>query len=382
MADKRKEAFQILLAIDGKRSFSVDNLFMLLDQIQVTGSISKAAAELEVSYRYAWGLIQDAERELAMELVVKQVGGFEGGGTHITEKGSRLLNHYQSLKQDIDTQLAGLLTPEENSEPWPVPGKGFGHDHVLLMASTIGPVETGLLDALEQAYYRETGVLVRHIAAGSGRALDIARMGRVDLVLVHAPDLEDHFMKEGFGSLKEQVMRNRFYLVGPPSDPAGLRYIKEEAGVVGLFRQIALTQHPFISRGDQSGTHMREEKIWSLTGMKPQAPWYYVSPDAIGNVGAIHLALEKKGYTLVDSASFWKAQCQGELAIYAGETGKDPLLLNLFSAIAVNREKFPHVNQVGCEALIGWLTAGPGQTIIASFGEETIGKPLFESINE
>ena len=233
------------------------------------------------------------------------------------------------------------------------------------------------MELLEQAYFTECGVLVRHIAAGSGRALEIAQSGRVDLVLVHAPELEDAFIKHGYGIGKKRMMTNDFYLVGPPVDPAGLQFIREEAGVTGLFRQIALTQKPFISRGDRSGTHQREQKIWEMTGMALQDHWYITSPGVVGNQGALELAIEREAYTLIDSATYWKAQCQDKMAVYAGESTQDPLLINHFSLIRVNPERFSHVNDKDARAFIGWVTEGKGRDIIAGFGKEYGGKPFF-----
>jgi tungstate transport system substrate-binding protein len=378
MTDKRKEAFQILLAIDGKRSFSVDRLFALLELIQGAGSISKAAADLEVSYRYAWGLIQDGERELDIDLVIKQAGGSEGGGTTLTDAGKRLLDHYRTLKQDIDIQLSDLLAPlAEEAQADQKGTKITSREHFLLLASTIGPVETGLMEELEQAYYKEHGVLVRHIAAGSGRALDIARMGRVDMVLVHAPDLEEAFLTEGFGSARIPLMTNRFYLVGPTSDPAGLQYIREEAGVAGLFRQIALTQQPFISRGDRSGTHLRELEIWEQSGMAPAEPWYTTSPGVVGNLGALAMAVEKQAYTFIDSATFWQAQCGDRIAVYTCESMTDPLLLNQFSLLLLNPKRFASANHQDARAFADWLTNGSGRQVIAGFGMQYGGEPFF-----
>ncbi|MEN1759667.1 substrate-binding domain-containing protein [Anoxynatronum sibiricum] len=378
MKDHRTEAFQILRAIDGKRSFSIDKLFALMNQIQVTGSISGAAANLSVSYRYAWGLIQDAENALGVELVIKQVGGAEGGGTTITEKGKRLLYQYDHLKQEIDDQLTDLLTSvgDDLSESYNEQPQRVG-DHLLLMASTISPVEAGLVDILEQAYYLETGMLVRHIAAGSGRALDIARKGRVDLVLVHAPDQEQLFMEEEWGIERRHLMSNSFQLVGPKSDPARLCNIRSEAGITGLFQQIALTQKPFVSRGDRSGTHLREMKIWELAGVKPVEPWYIKTPTVMGNVEALQLATEKNAYTLTDSATYWQTPCQESMTVFSGETLNDALLMNHYFLIVVNPERFPNVNVQDARCFADWLTEGAGRAIIAGFGNEDGQKSLY-----
>lgn len=378
MTMKRKEEFQILMAIEGKRSFSVDKLFALLDQIQATGSISKAAANIDVSYRYAWGLIQDAEKELGIDLVIKQVGGSEGGGTSTTETGRNLLYQYKMLKQDIDIQLEQLLgTPASDKTNDKETDQEAGVERYLLLGTTIGPVETGLVETLEQAYYQETGVLVRHIAAGSGRALDIARMGRVDLVLVHAPAQEEAFVAQGFGVERIPLMRNHFYLVGPVHDPAGLQYIREEAGVTGLFRQIALTRSGFISRGDRSGTHQRELEIWEATGIQPESQWYVVSKEMLGNQGVLSYAMEHKAYTLIDSATYWKADCQDKMAIYAGTSTREPLLINRFSLILLNANRLPTVNHQAALDFTNWLTKGKGRQWITDFGKKYGDEPFF-----
>jgi len=377
--NKRKEEFQILLAIDGRRSFSVDRLFALLEQIEKTGSISKAAANIDASYRYAWGLIQDAEKELDIDLVIKQVGGSEGGGTSTTENGKKLLYQYISLKRDIDKQLEGLLDPESDKKKT---SEQFAdtpnQEQYLLIATTIGPVETGLIDLLEQVYYQEKGILVRHISAGTGRALEIARMGRVDLVLVHAPELEEAFIAEGYGVERKPLMSNLFYLVGPTTDPAGLKYIRENAGVTGLFRQIALTQKEFISRGDRSGTHIRELEIWEKTGIERQNQWYITSSGVVGNKGVLELAMERHAYTLIDSATYWKAGCQEAMYVYAGENSADPLLMNHFSIILLNNKRLKNINDQGARAFCQWLTKGKGRHIIEEFGKEYGGDPFFK----
>lgn len=378
MKNKRKEEFHILFAIDGKRSFSVDRLFVLLEQIDMTGSISKAAANINASYRYAWGLIHDAEKELGIDLVIKQVGGAEGGGTSITDIGKKLLYQYKLLKTDIDKQLEGLLDPEtDHIRQEASQTTQENREQYLLMATTIGPVETGLVDQLEQAYYQETGIMVRHIAAGSGRALEIARMGRVDLALVHAPEMEKAFIEEGYGINRIPLMSNQFFLVGPINDPAGLQYIREEAGVTGLFRQISLTQNEFISRGDRSGTHVRELEIWKEAGIEPDPRWYITSSGMVGNQGILELAIQRKAYTLIDSATYWKADCQRTMSVFAGETKVDPLLENRFSIILFNKKRLTEINDQGALDFSRWLVEGKGQSLIEGYGKSYGGQPFF-----
>ncbi|MGI5882433.1 MAG: substrate-binding domain-containing protein, partial [Dethiobacteria bacterium] len=188
--------FKIILQLEGKRSLSGNDLFNLLENIMVSGSISGAAARMGASYRYCWGLLREAEKTLGLALVDKQVGGVAGGGTTLTFQGKELLAQYKAFKQKADSQLKHFQARAgKNAE---VTGTQPPTRH-LLLASTMEAVETGLMDLLEEAFLHTSGILVRHISAGSGRALQIAREGRVDMVLTHAPELEKAFMDEGWG---------------------------------------------------------------------------------------------------------------------------------------------------------------------------------------
>ncbi|HOI17894.1 MAG TPA: substrate-binding domain-containing protein, partial [Geobacteraceae bacterium] len=146
--------------------------------------------------------------------------------------------------------------------------KGF-----LLMASTIGPIDAGIVSVLEDQFEKESGIRVRHVGAGTGEALKIAEKGNVDLVMVHAKSLEEKFVKDGFGTERIPVMYNDFVIVGPAGDPAG---IKGMAGAAEALKKIAGKGAPFISRGDKSGTHVAEMEIWAKAGVKPAGAWYTV----------------------------------------------------------------------------------------------------------
>lgn len=143
--------------------------------------------------------------------------------------------------------------------------KGF-----VYLASMIGPIDAGIVDALEIAFEKETGIRVRHVGAGTGAALDLARQGNVDLALVHAKALEEKFVAEGYGLQRVPLMYNDFVIVGPASDPAGIRGSK--SAVVAL-QTLAEKSSPFITRGDNSGTHVAEKELWSKAGVKPQGAW-------------------------------------------------------------------------------------------------------------
>lgn len=377
--------FKISLELEGEKRISGNNMFQVLERIKKQGSISHAASSLGFSYRYAWGLIREAEKALGKQLVEKQAGGSAGGGTRLTQEGEDLLFQYQNLKEEMDRELKRFLSGEKkeaNSQNTEDSGEeelaerktAASVGRYLLLASTMEPVESGLLDLLEQAFYRRSGVLVRHIAVGSGRALDLAREGRVDMTLTHAPELEENFLQEGLGLRKMPLMSNAFILVGP----ADLEGWEEERSVTGIFRRLAESQLTFISRGDDSGTHQREKKIWEKAGINPDGEWYLVSPGVAGNLGLLQLAVEKKAFTLVDRASFMLFSRREELRVFAHrqEEKNAELFNNVFTLLQVNPEQFKTVNHEDAAGFMEWLR-GEGREMIAGFGCEKYGEPLF-----
>ena len=133
----------------------------------------------------------------------------------------------------------------------------------ILLSSTIGPIDSGIVDLLENEFEKETGIRVRHVGAGTGAALDIAKKGNVDLVLVHAKSLEEKFVKEGFGTERIDLMYNDFVIVGPSNDPAGIKGMKQATEAL---KKISEKEVTFISRGDKSGTHVAEMELWEKGG--------------------------------------------------------------------------------------------------------------------
>jgi tungstate transport system substrate-binding protein len=162
---------------------------------------------------------------------------------------------------------AGCASLDAQKQAGPT-GGGF-----VLLSSTIGPVDAGIVGALEDAFEKETGIRVRHVGAGTGAALDIAKQGSVDLVLVHAKVLEEKFVAEGYGTERIPLMYNDFVLVGPVDDPAG---IKGMATAADALKAISAKGAPFVSRGDKSGTHVAEMELWGKAGVKPEGPWYTI----------------------------------------------------------------------------------------------------------
>ncbi|MDO9534408.1 MAG: substrate-binding domain-containing protein [Bacillota bacterium] len=387
--------FRVSVELDGEKRISGNNLFDLLEKITRYGSISRAASEMGISYRYSWGLIQAAEKALGLALVNKQIGGYEGGGTSLTREGKELLGQYKEFKGEVDTQLNRFVKKAKQAKNAAHPtkdgsGQGDGSSgqifqRHLLLASTMEPVETGLLDVLEGAFYQSSGVLVRHIALGSGRALQIAKSGRVDMALTHAPELEEEFMEEGWGESRFPVMANDFVLVGPVSDPAEIAKIDPSGGTKEAFRKVALSRSPFISRGDHSGTHLRELKIWESAGISPEGEWYLKSSGVVGNLGILRLALEKKAYTLVDRATFLLSRSfEKMIRIFTGTEEGNALtgeLENIFSLTLVNPERIPTVNSEDALLFAGWIQGKEAQQVIAGFGQESFGRPLFSIVN-
>jgi tungstate transport system substrate-binding protein len=380
---------KVFVELEGEKRISIDNLLNLLENIARYGSISRAASEMGLSYRYSWGLIRNAEKALGLVLVKKQIGGYEGGGTTLTGDGRELLGQYKEFKGEVDTQLNRFVEKATGIKQPPLIADdiaGGALQRHLLLASTMEPVETGLLDVLEGAFYQNTGVLVRHISLGSGRALQIAGSGRVDMALTHAPELEEDFMRAGWGKDKLPIMSNDFVLVGPASDPAGITGMGASEGVKEAFRKIFLARSPFISRSDYSGTHLREVKIWESAGISPEGEWYLSSSGVIGNLGILSLSLEKKAYTLVDRATYLLSRSKEKnMKIFIGTEEGNALpgeLENVFSLTLVNPERVLSVNYEDAQLFAGWLRGKEAQGVISGFGREKFGRPLFSTVTD
>jgi tungstate transport system substrate-binding protein len=243
----------------------------------------------------------------------------------------------------------------------------------ILLSSTIGPIDSGIVDLLENKFEKDTGIRVRHVGAGTGAALDIARKGNVDLVLVHAKSLEEKFVQEGFGTERIDLMYNDFVIVGPPDDPAGIKGMKSATEAL---KKISERKVTFISRGDKSGTHMAEMQLWEKAGIKPSGSWYVIyEKGTMGNVPTLRYTDEKNAYTVIDRATYLTLKGQIKLAILVE---KDEALLNYMSLIPVNPKKFPKTNYEDAMVFVKWLTSPEkGQKIIRDFGKDKYGSPLF-----
>ena len=381
MKETNHPNMRISLELGEEKRLSGRDLFALLDNIDTLGSISKAALEIGVSYRYSWGLLKDAERVMNTKLVHKTVGGHAGGGAQLTAEGKLFLQQYRKLKNEIDLHIEDIFQNDGGEAPPQdvVLPSSLEKSRHLFLASTMEPVETGLLDVLEQAFYQETGILVRHIAVGSGRALALAEQGRVDVVLCHAPQLEEQFMKDGFGKLRIPVMRNDYIVVGP-KDARADDHSCVESSPSDAFRRIAQEQLPFISRNDMSGTHLKEQELWKDAGISPEGQWYSRSSGLMGNLGVLRLAMEKDAYTIVDYATFLLADAREKMSIICGggKSGDNHhSLANVFSLILVNPDLMQGVNFKEASVFADWMKRESTKTIIASFGVHSYGEPLF-----
>ena len=243
----------------------------------------------------------------------------------------------------------------------------------VFMASTIGPIDSGIVAALEDQFEKETGIRVRHVGAGTGAALKIGEKGNVDLVMAHAKALEEKFIADGYGTERIPLMYNDFVILGPAADPAGIKGMKTGAEAL---KAIAAKQALFITRGDKSGTHVAEMDIWAKAGIKPAGPWYVTyEKGTLGNAPTTRFADEKGAYVFMDRATYLSLKKEIKLVILVE---KDEALLNYISLIPVNPKKFPRVNHDDAMKFVKWLTdPAKGQKIIADFGKDKYGAPLF-----
>lgn len=240
------------------------------------------------------------------------------------------------------------------------------------LSSTIGPIDAGIVPLLAETYTKKTGVPVIFEGAGTGATLEKAKTGQFDMVMVHARSLEDKFIADGFGVERLDVMYNDFVILGPASDPVG---IKGMASAASAFARLADAKAPFVTRGDKSGTHVKEMEIWSKSGVEPSGAWYDTFADGKkGNKATTLYANEKQAYVLMDRATWLIAKDEISLVpLVEGDTD----LLNFIAVIAVNPVKFPNINASGAQGFINWLVSDEAQGIIRSFGVETYGQPLF-----
>lgn len=229
----------------------------------------------------------------------------------------------------------------------------------MVMASTTSTEQSGLFAHLLPEFKKATGLDIKVVALGTGQALDMARRGDADVVLVHDQAAEEQFVAQGFGIQRWPVMYNDFVLVGPKSDPAGVK----GQDIVQALSKIALSQASFISRGDKSGTHAAELRYWALTGAgKPASSGYRACGCGMGP--ALNMAASSGAYVLADRGTWLNFKNRAELTVLVQG---DQRLFNQYGVIAVNPAKHPHVKWVEAQKFVNWVTSPVGQAAIAAY---------------
>jgi tungstate transport system substrate-binding protein len=239
----------------------------------------------------------------------------------------------------------------------------------VILSTTTSTQDSGLLDVLVPLFEQKTGHTVKTIAVGTGQALALAARGEADVVLAHAPALEKKYVADGKMLDRRLVMYNDFVIIGPADDPAKIKGLTKAADAMKV---IAATGSRFVSRGDNSGTHVLEKTLWKLAGVEPRGAWYIEAGQGMG--ATLGIADDRKAYTLTDRGTFLAFQRRVRLPILL--EGDRPLL-NIYSVMQVNPSNGPRVNTAGGAAFADFMVSADTQKIIKTFGVDKYGRPLF-----
>jgi tungstate transport system substrate-binding protein len=249
--------------------------------------------------------------------------------------------------------LTVTVTPALAAEPY------------ITVASTTSTENSGLFGFILPLFQHTTGIEVRVVAVGTGQAIKNAERGDADVLFVHHQPSEEQFVAQGFGVKRYEVMYNDFVLLGPPTDPAGIEGMKD---IVAALGQIAAKAAPFLSRGDDSGTHKLELSLWEAAGVdvkQASGAWYREAGSGMG--ATLNTASGLDAYTISDRATWVSFKNKGRLAILVEG---DPRLFNQYGVMLVNPAKHPHVKAREGQAFIDWLISNRGQKAIAEFRVE------------
>jgi len=241
----------------------------------------------------------------------------------------------------------------------------------LILATTTSTQDSGLLDVLVPMFEEQTGYTVQTVAVGTGEALKMGEEGNADVLLVHAPSSEVTFMEGGFGKDRMLVMHNDYIIVGPADDPAAIKGLGPKDAFLAIYNAAV----PFVSRGDDSGTHKKEVSFWTKAGVDPateKPEWFIETGQGMG--ASLTVASEKGAYILTDRATYLanKDKLQLEILLEGNNA-----LLNVYHVITVNPDKWPAVNYDGAMAFAKFITDPATQEVIGQFGLEKFGQPLF-----
>ena len=246
----------------------------------------------------------------------------------------------------------------------------LAQDKSIVVASTTSTQDSGLFGHILPLFKARTGIDVKVVAQGTGQALDTGRRGDADVLFVHAKPQEEKFIADGAGVKRYAVMYNDFILVGPKSDPAGIRNMSD---VTEALKAIKAKDAPFISRGDRSGTHAAELELWKAAGIdisKDKGPWYKEIGQGMG--AALNTASAANAYVLADRGTWLSFKNRGDLDILVAG---DKRLFNQYGVMLVSPDKHPHVKKELGQAFIDWLVSSEGQKAIADY--KVNGEPLF-----
>ena len=239
---------------------------------------------------------------------------------------------------------------------------------VIRLSTTTSVNDSGLMPYLQPVFEEDTGYKLEITSAGTGAAIEKARTGDADVLLVHAKASEEEFTGEGYGEERVPFMYNFFVIVGPEDDPAG---VKNATTAADAFKAIADAGATFISRGDDSGTHKAELKIWTALNYDPTGqPWYVSVGDSMGKV--LTVADEMVAYTFTDKATYLAHD--NSLSLLLEETDD---MKNTYSMIAITPERWPDTNYEGAQAFIKWMTSDKALKLIAEYGVDKYGEQLF-----
>ena len=241
---------------------------------------------------------------------------------------------------------------------------------VLRISTTTSVNDSGLLPYLQPYFEEDTGYQMEVTSAGTGAAIKKGETGDADALLVHAKASEEEFIDAGFGVERIPFMYNFFVIVGPEDDPAGVADCETAADA---FKAIADSGQTFVSRGDDSGTNKKELQIWEAAGVTPEGQDWYINAGA-GMGATLTQTAERQGYTLTDKGTFLSNDAKESLKILLGEADD---MKNTYSMIAISPEKWPDTNIDGANAFIEWMTGDKAAKLIADYGVEEYGEPLF-----
>ena len=242
----------------------------------------------------------------------------------------------------------------------------------IILSTTTSTQDSGLLDVLVPLFEKRTGYSVKTASVGTGQALELAARGEADVALVHAPSLEKKYVADGKLLNRRLVMYNDFVIIGPENDPARIKSIKSSIQAMKL---IAESGSPFVSRGDNSGTHNLEKKLWKQAGIEPKGGWYIESGQGMG--ATLGIANERNAYTITDRATYLAFQKRVALPILLE---KDKPLLNIYSVMEVNPANGPRINTVGGKSFADFMVAPETQAVIKNFGMDKYGQTLFTPV--